>query len=102
MLDDLFTYRLGGEGFLTVTNASNHARDLAWMQSHGEEFDADVHDRQADFAMLAVQGPQGPSARAGAWPTDRCRRACTAASAPSPVSRCWYAVPATQARTASS
>jgi len=58
VLDDLITYRLGESCFLTVTNASNHARDLAWMQSHGGEFDADVHDRQADFAMIAVQGPR--------------------------------------------
>jgi aminomethyltransferase len=58
VLDDLFTYRLGESCFLTVTNAANHARDLAWMQSHGEEFDADVRDRQADFAMIAVQGPR--------------------------------------------
>ena len=58
VLDDLITYRLGESSFLTVTNASNHARDLAWMQSHGGEFDADVHDRQADFAMIAVQGPR--------------------------------------------
>jgi aminomethyltransferase len=58
VLDDLMTYRLGDSCFLTVTNASNHARDLAWMQSHGEELDADVRDRQADFAMLAVQGPR--------------------------------------------
>jgi aminomethyltransferase len=59
--DDLFTYRLSGTRFLTVTNASNHEQDLAWMQHHGKEFDADVNDRHADFAMLAVQGP---SARA--------------------------------------
>ena len=58
MLDDLITYRLGDSCFLTVTNASNHDRDLAWMQSHGGEFDADVRDRQADFAMIAVQGPR--------------------------------------------
>jgi aminomethyltransferase len=58
VLDDLITYRLGETSFLTVTNASNHARDLAWMQSRGGEFDADVHDRQADFAMIAVQGPR--------------------------------------------
>ena len=42
MLDDLFTYRLSENSFLTVTNAANHERDLAWMRSHGEEFDADV------------------------------------------------------------
>jgi aminomethyltransferase len=58
VLDDLFSYRLSGSCFLTVTNAANHARDLEWMQSHGTEFDADVQDCQADFAMLAVQGPK--------------------------------------------
>src|SRR3954466_15016672 len=34
VLDDLFTYRLGPERFLTVTNASNHEKDLAWFQQH--------------------------------------------------------------------
>ncbi|MGI8413484.1 MAG: glycine cleavage system aminomethyltransferase GcvT [Solirubrobacteraceae bacterium] len=57
VLDDLFTYRLAESRFLTVTNAANHDRDLAWFQSHGAHFDADVIDRQADYAMLAVQGP---------------------------------------------
>lgn len=61
VLDDLFIYRLGEARFLIVTNAANHPRDFAWMQSHGEEFDAEVSDCQAAFAMLAVQGP---SARA--------------------------------------
>jgi aminomethyltransferase len=58
VLDDLFTYRLGPEHFLTVTNAANHERDLDWFRSHAEDFDADVHDRINDYAMLAVQGPQ--------------------------------------------
>ena len=57
VLDDLFTYRLADFEFLTITNAANHERDLAWMQQHGEEHDADVVDRRDDFAMLAVQGP---------------------------------------------
>jgi aminomethyltransferase len=58
VIDDLFTYRLSDTSFLTITNAANHERDLAWMQSQGQEFDADVCDCQADFAMLAVQGPK--------------------------------------------
>ncbi len=57
VLDDLFTYRLAECEYLTVTNASNHEKDLAWLQEHGREFDVDVLDRHADFAMLAVQGP---------------------------------------------
>jgi aminomethyltransferase len=56
VLDDLFTYRLADEHFLTVTNASNHEKDLAWMQSHASDFDVDVIDRRG-YAMLAVQGP---------------------------------------------
>jgi aminomethyltransferase len=57
VLDDLFTYRLAEREYLTVTNASNHEKDLAWLRSHVGEFDVDVLDRAADFAMLAVQGP---------------------------------------------
>src|SRR5207253_6112328 len=57
VLDDLFTYRLAEEHFLTVTNAANHAKDLAWLQAQAATFDADVIDRADEFAMLAVQGP---------------------------------------------
>jgi aminomethyltransferase len=57
VLDDLFTYRLEPERYLTVTNASNHERDLAWFRAHAGGFDAEVGDRIEDYAMLAVQGP---------------------------------------------
>jgi len=59
VLDDLFTYRLGPDHFLTVTNASNHEKDLAWFEQHAREFDdVTVHDALDDYAMLAVQGPE--------------------------------------------
>jgi len=58
VLDDLFTYRLGEQRFLTVTNASNHERDLAWFQRYAADFECEVHDRLDDYAMLAVQGPE--------------------------------------------
>jgi aminomethyltransferase len=58
VLDDLFTYRLESERYLTVTNAANHERDLAWFVGHAGEFaDVDVADRLHEWAMLAVQGP---------------------------------------------
>jgi aminomethyltransferase len=58
VLDDLFTYRLDTDRYLTVTNASNHERDLAWFRAHAAEFaDVEVTDRIDDYAMLAVQGP---------------------------------------------
>lgn len=58
VLDDLFTYRLGPERFLTVTNAANHQRDLAWLSEHASGFDVKLADRRHDFAMLAIQGPR--------------------------------------------
>jgi aminomethyltransferase len=58
VLDDLFTYRLEPERYLTVTNAANHARDLDWFRAHARELnDVEVTDRIDDYAMLAVQGP---------------------------------------------
>jgi aminomethyltransferase len=57
VLDDLFTYRLAECEFLTVTNASNHEKDLAWLRSHTAQFNVDVIDSRDRFAMLAVQGP---------------------------------------------
>jgi aminomethyltransferase len=56
VLDDLFTYRLEGR-FLTVTNAANHEKDYAWFAEHAEGFEVEVRDAHADYAMLAVQGP---------------------------------------------
>jgi aminomethyltransferase len=60
-LDDLFTYRLDDDRYLTVTNAANHERDLEWFEAHAVEFDAEVRDRIATYAMLAVQGPEARS-----------------------------------------
>jgi aminomethyltransferase len=58
VLDDLFTYRLGPDRYLTVTNASNHERDHAWLADHAAGFDVTVADAAADHAMLALQGPR--------------------------------------------
>ncbi len=58
VLDDLFTYRLEVDRYLTVTNASNHLRDFAWFQAQaGELGEVHVEDGIAEWAMLAVQGP---------------------------------------------
>jgi aminomethyltransferase len=66
VLDDLFTYRLESDRYLTVTNAANHERDLDWFRAcaRGLQVDVDpeasvaVEDRIEDYAMLAVQGPE--------------------------------------------
>jgi aminomethyltransferase len=62
VLDDLFTYRLGPERFLTVTNAANHEKDLAWFKEHASGFQVVVRDVASAWAMLAVQGPTARAA----------------------------------------
>jgi aminomethyltransferase len=61
VLDDLFTYRLARDRFLTVTNAANHERDYDWFSRHAAEFDVTVGDAASDYAMLALQGPEARS-----------------------------------------
>ncbi len=65
VLDDLFTYKLGENHYLTVTNASNHAKDLAWFRKQAEPFDVGLKDAVHDYAMLAVQGPEARPIVAG-------------------------------------
>jgi aminomethyltransferase len=57
VLDDCFTYRLGPERYLTVTNAANHEQDLGWFIAHRGTHDVEIRNRAEDYAMLAVQGP---------------------------------------------
>jgi aminomethyltransferase len=65
ILDDLFTYRLDTDRYLTVTNAANHEGDFAWFAEHAAAFDAEVIDAIERYAMLAVQGPQARGIVAG-------------------------------------
>jgi aminomethyltransferase len=58
VLDDLFSYRLEPDRFLTVTNAANHERDHDWFVRHASGFDVAVSDVAAEYSMLALQGPE--------------------------------------------
>jgi glycine cleavage system T protein (aminomethyltransferase) len=73
VLDDLFTYRLD-DRFLTVTNAANHDKDLAWFREQAAGFDVEVADAHSNWAMLAVQGPEARAAL-GDGPPPRMRTA---------------------------
>ena len=68
VLDDLFTYRLAEERYLTVTNSSNHEKDRDWFFARTDpaeiDFDVDVADVGDRWAMLAVQGPEARAALA--------------------------------------
>jgi aminomethyltransferase len=76
VIDDGITYRLGDDRYLTVTNAANHETDFAWFAEHVGEYDAEVADVAAGYAMLAVQGPKareimGGLAQGGELPARR-------------------------------
>jgi aminomethyltransferase len=77
VLDDMFTYRLD-DRFLTVTNAANHEKDLAWFRERAADFDVEVGDAHADWAMLAVQGPEARAALENITAGDLPRRMRTA------------------------
>ena len=81
VLDDLFTYRLEPDRYLTVTNASNHERDLAWFREHAADLDVADADRSTTTRCL----PSRARSRARSCrrsPTRRCRARMTAGYAP--------------------
>lgn len=61
VIDDLLIYRVKGDAFLVVVNASNRDADLAWIQKHAEGLEVHVADVSDDYALLALQGPASPA-----------------------------------------
>jgi aminomethyltransferase len=59
-VDDLIVYRYNDQRFFICCNASNHAKDYAWMKEHAQG-QADVVDRAPEFSQIAVQGPKAPA-----------------------------------------
>jgi aminomethyltransferase len=57
IVDDIFLYRLPDRWFIAV-NASNRAKDLAWMQAQALDFDISLEDISDRCCMLALQGPK--------------------------------------------
>jgi aminomethyltransferase len=59
-LDDLLVYRIAGDEFLIVVNASNADADFAWIASFPTDLDGGVELENASdrYALLALQGPR--------------------------------------------
>jgi aminomethyltransferase len=64
IVDDIFIYHLP-DAYMVVVNASNRAKDWDWLQAHAAGFDVQLQDRSAQWAMLAVQGPQAEALLSG-------------------------------------
>ncbi|MFC3999641.1 glycine cleavage system aminomethyltransferase GcvT [Nocardiopsis sediminis] len=58
VLDDLIVYRLADDDFLVVANAANAGTVSAALSERAAGFDARVEDRSAEYALIAIQGPE--------------------------------------------
>lgn len=61
-IDDLYAYRLSGDVFLLVVNASRVTADVAWLQEQAARFpqqsDLKVSDASHNYDAVAIQGPR--------------------------------------------
>jgi aminomethyltransferase len=64
VVDDIIVYRIHETEFKMVVNASNHAKDVAWLQSQNRE-SVEITDQTDETAMVAVQGPKAVAILAG-------------------------------------
>lgn len=68
VVDDVTLYRFNDTHFLFCVNAANIDKDFAWMQQIMSEMalpDVSLVNRSADFAQLALQGPEAVAILAG-------------------------------------
>ncbi|HEY6527743.1 MAG TPA: glycine cleavage system aminomethyltransferase GcvT [Cellvibrionaceae bacterium] len=56
VIDDLIVY-LAEFGYRLVVNCGTRAKDLAWMEKVGAQFNVQISERP-ELAIIAVQGPQ--------------------------------------------
>jgi aminomethyltransferase len=70
LIDDIYVYRVGGEEFLLVVNASNIAKDWKHLQAQLPANGVTLEDESPETALLAVQGPQAELLLQGVCDTD--------------------------------
>ena len=57
-VDDILIYEMAPDDFFLVVNASNTDKDFEWLQQSAKGLDVEVRNVSADYAQLAVQGPE--------------------------------------------
>lgn len=60
-VDDILIYQIAPDDFFLVVNASNSDKDFEWLQQAAAGLDVDVQNVSADYAQLAIQGPNAES-----------------------------------------
>ena len=64
IVDDIIVYRMTETEYRMVVNASNHEKDVAWLNSQNS-FGVTISDYTDETAMIAVQGPRATEILAG-------------------------------------
>ncbi len=57
-VDDILIYRMSGDDYFVVVNASNSDKDYEWLADSAKGLDVEVRNVSADYAQLALQGPE--------------------------------------------
>ena len=72
VIDDLYAYRLGDQRYLLVVNASRVKVDWLWIRAQRntryKSLELEMHDRSADHAAMALQGPKASEILVGLFP----------------------------------
>ncbi len=69
IIDDLIIYRFD-DRFMLVVNASNRAKDWAWIEAQAAGLDVELADRSDEVALLALQGPKARAILQRLTPSD--------------------------------
>jgi aminomethyltransferase len=57
-VDDILIYRMSGDDYFVVVNASNSDKDFEWLADAAKGMDVEVKNESANYAQLALQGPE--------------------------------------------
>jgi aminomethyltransferase len=58
VVDDCIFYKRGDREYFVIVNASNTAKDLAWLRDHATNTACTLDDQSDHTALIAVQGPK--------------------------------------------
>ena len=58
VVDDLLVYKVNDDEYFLVINASNIAKDVAWIEKNAEGFNVTVKNESDYYGEVAVQGPK--------------------------------------------
>jgi aminomethyltransferase len=57
-VDDILVHRFAPDHYFLCVNASNSDKDLAWIDGHAIDYDAEATNVSANYTQLAIQGPK--------------------------------------------